>query len=95
MKLLSDRVKVKLIPEEETINGIHIAPNPVTGLRNNYHKGKVVEIGKGKIVDGKLIPMTVKKGDIVIYPPAPIVKYKDEDGSYYSILFETDIWAVI
>jgi len=96
MQLLSDRVQVEILPEKEVVSktGLYIAPNPVTGYRENYFRGKVLNTGNGRNVHGNIIPMTVKKGDIVMYP---LTEYKlHKDGKHcYHIIYETDIFAIL
>jgi co-chaperonin GroES (HSP10) len=93
--MLNDRVQVEILPEDEYVNGLYVAPNPATGMRNNYNRGKVLSAGNGRIVNDKRIPMTVKVGDIVMYSLGPREKYKNDDEKYYHIIPETDIWAIL
>jgi chaperonin GroES len=57
-------------------------------------EGKVISVGKGRYEDGKLVPLDVKVGDIVLYG-----KYSGTDikhgGKEYLIVRETDILAII
>jgi len=99
MKLMSDRLQVEDIPEEEkTKGGIIIPTNPVSGqvgYNRNYRVGKVINTGKGRLAqNGELIPVTVNIGDVVLYPHM-VGKEVEEDGKPYLILFETDVWAVL
>lgn len=92
---LADRVLVKPgIPDEgkKTKSGIII---PDTASKERPEQGEVVAVGEGRTTDeGKLIPMRVKVGDIVLFS-----KYgPDEvkiDGVEYYILREDSILAVI
>ena len=92
---LGDRVLVKPIPKDEgkkTASGIII---PETVDKEKPEQGKVVAVGEGRMTDdGKIIPMRVKKGDVVIFS-----KYgPDEikvDGEEYYILSESSILAII
>ena len=95
MKLLSDRVKVEVLPEKTVMAGdIYIAPNPLTGYRENYFRGKVIQTGKGRNIHCNIIPVSVKKDDIVMYPLSDYKAYK-EKGKTYHIIYETDIYAVL
>ncbi|MBI5138518.1 MAG: co-chaperone GroES [Candidatus Vogelbacteria bacterium] len=96
IKPLGDRVVVKPTSEHErgqkTKSGIFI---PETAEKERSEKGVVVAVGKGRISDdGKLIQMSVKIGDHVLF-----AKYgPDEiklDGEDYFILSESNILAVI
>jgi len=96
IKPLGDRVLVEALPEhergKETKSGIFI---PETVDKERAEQGLVVAVGQGKTTDeGKIIPMSVKVGDKVIF-----TKYgPDEiklDGKEYFILSESNILAVI
>ena len=65
LKPLNDRVLVKrLESEERTASGLYI---PDTA-KEKPSKGEVVAVGPGKHADdGKLVPMTVKVGDMVLF----------------------------
>lgn len=57
-------------------------------------KGKVLAVGEGKYIEGKLIPLSVKKGDEVLFS-----KYGGDeikiDNKELKILNESDILAII
>ena len=94
MKLrpLGDRVLVKPSePKEEKKSGIII---PDTA-KEKPQEGKVIAIGKGKIgEDGKLLPMSVKVGDVVMYG-----KYSGDElkinGEEHKIMSQDDIIGII
>jgi len=78
--------------EKKSESGIII---PETIDKEKPQQGKVVAVGVGRVSDdGKVIPMNVKKDDVVIFS-----KYgPDEikvDGEEYYILSESNILAVI
>lgn len=91
---LGDRVLVKpfSIEDKKTASGIII---PDTISKEKPEQGKVIAVGAGRMNDdGKLVPMSVKKGDTIIFS-----KYgPDEikvDGEEYFILSESSILAII
>jgi chaperonin GroES len=91
---LGDRVLVKPVSEDEkkSASGIII---PETIDKEKPQQGKVVAVGEGRVTDdGKVLPVSVKKGDTIIFS-----KYgPDEikvDGEEYYILSESSILAVI
>jgi len=89
---LGDRVLVKPIPSEtKTKSGIII---PETVEKEKPDQGEIVAVGEGKYEDGKLIPLRVKVGDIVLFS-----KYSPDeikvDGEEYYILREENILAII
>lgn len=92
---LGDRVLVKpLDPNEHktTASGIII---PDTIDRERPEQGTVIAVGEGRLTDeGKRLPISVKKGDVIIFS-----KYgPDEvkvDGEEYYIIGEANILAVL
>lgn len=95
LKPLADRVIVEPLREDEkekTKGGIII---PETIDKERPERGKVVATGPGRMTDGgQLIPLSVKKGQTVLFS-----KYgPDEikiDGKKYLILSESSILAVV
>ena len=58
-------------------------------------KGKIVAAGPGRTTDdGKLVPLTVKVGDVVVYSKYAGTEWK-EDGAEYLIVRESDILATV
>jgi chaperonin GroES len=94
MKLrpLQDRVIVKRIDEEEKTTGGIIIPDTA---KEKPQQGKVVAAGKGKILEnGKVHPLTVKKGDRVLFGKYAGTDIKI-DGEEHLIMREDDILAII
>jgi chaperonin GroES len=94
MKLepLDDRVIVEPMEAESKTKGGIVLPDTA---KEKPQKGVVIAAGPGRVADdGKRIPMTVKKGNKVIY-----AKYggteTEVDGKEYMILRESDILAKI
>ncbi|MBU2539598.1 co-chaperone GroES [Patescibacteria group bacterium] len=92
IKPLSDHVLIEPIKEEEkTKSGILL---PDTVEKERPEQGKVIAVGCGKNIDGKIFPLEVKPGDKVIftkYGPSEI----KVDGKEYLIAKEEDILAII
>ena len=91
IKPLSDRVLVKMKESEETTkSGIILAST----AKEKPQIAEVIEVGPGRMVDGKREEMTVKKGDNVVVSKytGTEVKYEGED---YIILREEDILATV
>lgn len=92
IKPLHDRVVVKPSPaEEKTASGLII---PDTA-KEKPMQGEVVAVGTGKVAeDGKVTPLTLKKGDKVLYG-----KYSGTEitigGEEYLIMRESDVYAII
>jgi chaperonin GroES len=94
MKLrpLHDRVIVKRVEEEEKTAGGIIIPD---AAKEKPQQGKVIAVGKGKILEnGKISPLAVKKGDRILFG-----KYSGQDikidGEEHLIMREDDILAII
>ena len=89
---LGDRVLVQPLEETEVKKGGIIIPD---SAKEKPQEGKVIALGTGKIDDeGKKIPFTVKKGDIVL-----ISKYGGTevklDGETFTLLREDDILGIL
>ncbi|MBN1290171.1 MAG: co-chaperone GroES, partial [Actinobacteria bacterium] len=74
--------------EEMTASGIVI---PDTA-KEKPQEGKVLAVGPGRYEEGKLVPLDVKAGDIVIYSKYGGTEIKVK-GQEYLILSERDILA--
>ena len=92
LKPLNDRVLVKrLESEERTASGLYI---PDTA-KEKPSKGEVVAVGPGKHADdGKLVPMAVKVGDMVLFYKYAGTEVKI-DGAEHLVMREDDILAII
>ena len=88
---LHDRVVVKRIDAEEKSAGGIIIPDTA---KEKPSQGEIVAVGPGKYEDGKLVPMSVKVGDKVLYG-----KYSGTeitlDNEQYLILRESDVLAIV
>ena len=92
IKPLGDRVLIEPIREEKKKGGI-ILPDTID--KERPEKGKIVAVGEGKRdKDGKLMPLSVKKGDKVLFTKYGPNEIKIEDIEYL-IAREEDILAVI
>ncbi|UCC79387.1 MAG: co-chaperone GroES [Candidatus Zixiibacteriota bacterium] len=91
IKPLSDRVVVKPLEEAEVKKGSIIIPDTA---KERPMQGEVMEVGPGKVEDGKKIDMEVKKGDKVLYGKYSGTEVTVDDVEYL-IMRESDILAVI
>ena len=89
---LGDRVVIKpLAAEEVSASGIII---PDTVKKEKAERGTVVATGPGRYEKGVIVPMTVQKGDEVLFEQT----YREPieiDGDDYFIFSESTILAVI
>jgi len=93
IKPLSDHILIEPVKEEEkTKGGIFL---PETAEKEKSEQGKVIAVGSGKKTnDGKIIPLSVKAGDIVLFTKYGPNEIKI-DGKEYLIAKEEDILAII
>ncbi len=89
---LGDRILVKRIEEEEKSKGGIIIPD---SAKEKPQEGKVVAVGKGKILEnGNLAPLEIKAGDKILFG-----KYSGSEvklkGVEHLIMREDDILGVI
>lgn len=90
LRPLGDRVLVAPLKKEEKTKGGIILPE---SAREERAEAKVIAVGKGKIIEGKLVPLDVKVGDVVLINKwAETIKF---EGQEYKIIKEEDILGVI
>lgn len=88
---LHDRVLIKRIEKDEkTINGIII---PDTAKEKPI-EGEVVAVGTGtRTEEGKILPLDVKVGDVVVFGKWSGTEVK-VDGQEYLVMKESDIMGI-
>ncbi|HSA58784.1 MAG TPA: co-chaperone GroES [bacterium] len=88
---LHDRVLIKRVLEEEKTRGGIIIPD---SAKEKPQEGKVVAVGRGRLEDGKVIPLDVKAGDRILFS-----KYSGNEvkigGEEHLILKEDEILGVL
>lgn len=89
---LHDRVVVKRIDAEEKTAGGIIIPDTA---QEKPMQGKVVAAGPGaRDANGKLIPMGVKAGDVILYGKWSGTEVKI-DGKDLLVMKESDIMGIV
>ena len=89
---LHDRVIVKRLDEEKTSAGGIIIPDTAT---EKPIQGKVVAVGKGKILeDGSVRALDLKVGDKILFGKYGGTEVK-VDGEELLVMREEDVMAVI
>jgi chaperonin GroES len=89
---LHDRVVVKRIESDEKTAGGIIIPDTA---KEKPQQGEVIAVGPGARDDsGKLIPLDVKEGDVVLFGKWSGTEVKI-DGVEYLIMKENDIMGVM
>lgn len=93
IKPLSNNVIIEQLKEEEKTKGGILLPQ--SAEKERPQQGKVISVGPGRTNNqGKIIPMNVKKGDIVLFSKYSPQEIKVEDKEYL-VLKEEDILAII
>ncbi|MCK5720823.1 MAG: co-chaperone GroES [Thiomargarita sp.] len=89
---LHDRAIVKRVEEEKKSAGGIVLPDSAT---EKPIRGKVVAVGKGKILDnGEVRPLDIKEGDVVLFGKYSGTDVK-VDGEELLVMREEDIMGVI
>ncbi len=92
IKPLSDRVLVRPLEEKEMKKGGIIIPETA---KERPQEGEIVAVGPGKVGDdGKLLVMSVKKGDKVMYSKYAGTEFKI-DNVEHLLMREDDILGIL
>lgn len=91
LKPLGDRVLIKPLPAEEVTKSGFVIPD---SAKEAPLEGEVIELGNGKLREGKTHQFSVKKGDKVLYS-----KYAGDelriDKEDYKVMKEEDILGIL
>ncbi len=88
---LSDRVVIKALEETEQMRGGLYIPDTA---KEKPQMGEIIAVGPGRYEDSKLVPMSVKVGDKVLYGKYSGTEVTIETEQYL-ILRESDVLAVV
>jgi chaperonin GroES len=94
MKLvpLEDRVVIQVLEQEEKTQSGIVLPDTA---KEKPTKGKVIAAGPGRYDDnGKLIPMPVTEGDVVVFAKYAGTELK-LDGEDYLVLRASDLIGIL
>jgi chaperonin GroES len=93
IKPLGDRVVIKPLEAESKTKGGILLPDTA---KEKPQEGKVVAVGKGKILDsGSLQALEVKVGDKILYGKYSGNEITTKEGEELLIMREEDILAII
>jgi chaperonin GroES len=91
IKPLQDRIVVKRLESDSKTKGGIIIPDTA---KEKPIEGKVVAVGSGKVTkDGKVRPVDVKVGDVVLFGKYSGTEIKI-DGDEHVLIREDDVLAV-
>ena len=89
---LGDRVLVEILEAEEVTKGGIVLPDTA---KEKPQQAKIIAIGKGKISEeGKVLPLEVKKGDVVLFGKYSGTELKVDDRNLL-MLKEEDILGIV
>ena len=89
---LYDRILVERVELEETTKGGIILPDTA---KEKPQQGKVIAVGQGKRTeDGKVIPLEVKAGTMILFGKYSGSEVKIE-GTEYLIMREDDVLGIV
>ena len=90
---LGDRVVVKQLEAETKTKGGIVLPDTA---KEKPQEGKVVAVGKGKVLEnGTIQPLEVKVGDKILYGKYSGNEITTKEGEELLIMKEDDILAII
>ena len=93
IKPLGDRIVVQPLEAEEVTKGGIILPETA---KEKPHEGKIVAVGRGKVLDnGQIQALELKTGDRILYGKYSGSEIKTKDGKDYLIMKEEDVLAIV
>lgn len=93
IKPLGDRIVVQALEAEEVTKGGIILPETA---KEKPHEGKIVAVGRGKLLDnGQIQALELKAGDRILYGKYSGSEIKTKDGKEYLIMKEEDVLAIV
>ena len=92
VKPLGDRVLIELLEAEDVTKGGIVLPDTA---KEKPQQAKIVAVGQGKVSDdGKVIPLQVKVGELIIFGKYSGTELKIDDRNLL-MLREEDILGVV
>lgn len=91
LKPIGDKILIEPLEPETVSKGGIVLPDTA---KEKPQEGKVLAVGEGKYIDGKLVPLTVKPGQKVIFAKygGDEIKVNDKE---LKIITESDILAIM
>lgn len=88
---INDRVLIKRTEAGDKTKGGILLPD---AAKDKPQQGTVIAVGKGAVVDGALVPMSVKTGDIVVLAKWVGAEIKVDDVDYL-VVKESEILGIL
>ena len=92
VKPLHDRILIKRVEEKETVKGGIIIPDTA---KEKPQEGEVIAVGSGKKTEeGKVIPLDVKAGDLILFGKYSGTEIKIDDQEFL-IIREDEVLGIL
>lgn len=88
---LGDRLLVEVLEAKEKTKGGIVLPDTA---KEKPQEAKVIAAGKGKVQDGKTVPLETKTGDKILFGKYSGTEITVDDKEYL-ILKEEDVLAIV
>jgi len=89
LKPKSDRILAKKIVIEEKIQGglVLLSGQEAVEGQLEFLIARVIAVGDGKVIDGsgKVLPMDVKEGEIILYNPRQAISFMFDGEEYLTL----------
>ena len=93
IKPLADRIVVKPLEAQEITKGGIVLPDTA---KEKPQEGKVVAVGKGKVLEsGQIQALEVKAGDRILYGKYTGTEITTKEGDELLIMREDDVLAIV
>lgn len=89
---LADRIVIEPLEQETTTKGGIVLPD--SAEKDKPMRGKVVAIGNGKYVNGKIQPLQVKVNDEILFGKYAGTSIKFEEKEYL-VMREEDVLGIL
>lgn len=91
IKPLHDNVVVEVVEEKVSMGGI-VIPDSVD--KERPQEGVVFEAGPGRYSDGNIVPMSIEKGNKILFSKYSGTEIK-LSGKKYLVMKESDVLAIL
>lgn len=91
LRPLHDRIVVRLIEAAQVTQSGIVIPD---ASKETPSQGEVIAVGPGRYIDGKMVPMSVKPGDRILFGKEAVQKVKVDEQEFH-LLHEASIMSKI
>ena len=89
---IGDYCLIKLLKGEKmTASGILMPDTLLEKTLGSIDKGEVLAVGRGKVLNGKLIPLGIKIGDRILFSKYANLTYEEANEKYFLVGYDNII----